>query len=663
MITLEEIAIPFEERSIINSSHRLWHVTTSHSGRTGTMRIDPSRYPITEESSIFATQVLAIKLKELNYGAHNPVSSSFYFFSSTLFLLLSLREKFYFEKKLADLSKVDLMQLYTQALLFKHNTTRRAGQKVELVRLSKPKTVTKIESFITLNRWLHKAYHAGLISDGPDFHITRKSLKKYATQYLAHEGVDQTSWGEAGSYSSIPFVVANLLLADAIEVIESEKAKHVLAYFDSIRNANLPSSPMTLWCVHNNRIKKFRTTSNEEYLLNRNGREQHRTTECIEKILIPLHKEMERISGKNYKFPWPKYTNFISDYNLITTASYVIFLSLLGKRGPSEVLTLRGCDITPGQKNESTIRSQNHKSYQGVRIEHGVSSFIENAFSILANCSYVNKSGTDLPLFSTLPNINNIHAPQNAISIGHSFDLLKSYYDGFIARSSSRVDFNIREVHPSIGTHQFRHTFAEFALRRFDGNVEEMLRQVFQHGSKHWWIKRYTADKLDEETIQRLNREYIQELIPRALRDLDELEKDFVGGMAIYLKTVIAPKVRHLTPKEFESFVVSLSYQFSLTPHEYGWCMLLSEYSNQACCSTDGAHPNPQGTDSGKCNGCMHFMSSKSSHFSVQKLITINHIDFIECGFWQSNSLREASIKAVKDAQRLFPELRELGEF
>jgi hypothetical protein len=39
----------------------------------------------------------------------------------------------------------------------------------------------------------------------------------------------------------------------------------------------------------------------------------------------------------------------------------------------------------------------------------------------------------------------------------------------------------------------------------------------------------------------------------------------------------------------------------------------------------------------------------------------MNHIDFIEQKIWSMQSLKNASINAVRDAQKLFPELKKLG--
>jgi hypothetical protein len=134
--------------------------------------------------------------------------------------------------------------------------------------------------------------------------------------------------------------------------------------------------------------------------------------------------------------------------------------------------------------------------------------------------------------------------------------------------------------------------------------------------------------------------------------------------MAVYIKKVIQPQTQHMSPSELEVYLELFSNNLiSITPHEYGWCVLLREFSNQAKCSEDGINPSPQSTCSGKCNSCINFLSSRSSHRDVQQVILLSHIDFIECDTWRQRDLKQASINAVRNAQRLFPEFKEYGEY
>jgi hypothetical protein len=228
---------------------------------------------------------------------------------------------------------------------------------------------------------------------------------------------------------------------------------------------------------------------------------------------------------------------------------------------------------------------------------------------------------------------------------------------------SEKVDFSIKDLHPRLKSHQFRHSFAEFGLRRYDGAIEELIRQHFCHRYNHWWTKRYTGDKLDDERVQYLSKEYIKDLVPRILRDA-EVDPDYVGGIAVYIKRELAPKIRTMNASEAENYLSQIcDGVLQITPHEYGWCLLHEHFRSVAKCADTKGNPNPLATNSSKCINCANFCASRKSHLATQKQIAIAHIDFIESNVWKMPSLKNASIAAVRNAQTLFPELKELGTF
>ena len=272
-----------------------------------------------------------------------------------------------------------------------------------------------------------------------------------------------------------------------------------------------------------------------------------------------------------------------------------------------------------------------------------------------------NKSGTDLPLFSAPPTLTNPCTQPKRLSSDRLNAYLHSYYASFCTRISQKVDFDVRDIHTSITSHQFRHSFAEFALRRYDGNIEELLRQHFLHAFDHWWTKKYTADKLDKDYVQRLNKSYIKELVPNIAFD-SRLEPSYVGGMALYIRSIINEQVLSLPPPEVEKHIASLCSKItSITAHEYGWCLVLKEFSTQAKCADSTGAPSPTSTSQDKCTSCVNFCSSRKSHLEVNTQIVISHLDFLEQEVWRFPDIKERSRQAVLNSQKLFPELKSLG--
>lgn len=648
-----------------NPEHDSWSICTAAGGSIGLTNIHFSRLPLSTDSVDLAKNTLAAWLEEVDYSETKPVTQTFAKLSFRLIHLLALFDKHHPSKKLADLNQFDLERLCALTIFYTivYSDEQNKG---ELVKLENPRSRGSLTATITIFRFLYRLYHDGLVSDGPNYLVTSPRIAQLLAADFDTLDVDFHLWEKGGSYGPIPFVVANLLLADAINLLSSKTAKQLSIFFDLTKSSGRFDLLSSMWVTGDTRIKKYRQTSKLDFITRSFGNDSDKTRDCKDLILLPLHRELENLNGSNFSFPWPRYTDFVNDYNTVASACYIVFLSIMGKRGPSEVLTLRANDINipSGAAQSATVNAANHKTNNGIRRAQGVTDFVELAYQTLLDLGYVTKRNSDLPLFSTLPFLHAPEAPPEKISIQHSIFLLQRYYAKFIERTSSKVELDIHTLHPSISTHQFRHTFAEFALRRFDGNIEELIRQAFQHGYNYTWVKRYTADKLDEDVNNNLNKSYIRELIPRVLRDTDLLDPDFVGGMAIFIKKAVQSKVQYMSPAELEAYLDSLTDEFiSVTPHEYGWCLLYRDFSCQAKCSEDGVNPSPRSTCSSKCNGCVNFLSSKSSHRETQRMIMLTHIDFIECEAWSRHSLKQASVNAVRDAQNLFPEFREFGEY
>jgi hypothetical protein len=150
-------------------------------------------------------------------------------------------------------------------------------------------------------------------------------------------------------------------------------------------------------------------------------------------------------------------------------------------------------------------------------------------------------------------------------------------------------------------------------------------------------------------------------LVPRILQDNPDTP-DFVGAMALFIKKNIAERIKVLSPEQVESYLEECCSDFiQVTPHEYGWCLLHQKYRSVAQCADTSGIPKPDNTTSSKCNSCMNFCSSRSSHLEKQTQIALSHIDFLEQSTWKMPALKEASVNAVLNAQKLFPELKRLG--
>lgn len=629
--------------------------------------IDWSRYKISP-TRILLTQIILSKIWQLESPANShAISSTDFKKSSTLLRIMVIAEEVFPYRLFSRLEKKDWIKIIIISI-FRVWTDNQENQRILSI-CPEPLSFQMVDRIMSTLRIWHTLYHQGDISDGPEFNIKTGDVTKQLKSELAKIGINYDKWRKGDSYGAIEFTTAHLLLSDALEKLYSLRTKQLYAYFSSIRERGNHHLLKKFWSADNaTQLSYFRETGDITVLTaSTSGNRLYSNANAAKfEVAIPLHKKLIELidSEEPFVFPWRTHQELLFDYNEVQAAIYIIFLSVMGKRGPSEILNLRAIDISPSDSKtgkNTEVRPSILKTNRGIQEAQGVTNFIDDAFDVILNLSYVKKENTTLPLFSALPPVNKAHSEPKPLSTSHSFVRLDGYYERFCSRISSKVDFDVKELHSKISSHQFRHSFAEFGLRRFDGNVEEMIRQHFCHKFNHWWTKRYTEDKLDTDYETNLSRAYIRELIPRILLD-SNVDPDFVGGMALFIKKELGAKIKSTEPDEAETYINEISDSIiQITPHEYGWCLVHERYRSSAQCADENGNPNPSLTNSSKCNTCANFCASRKAHLAIQTQLVISHIDFIESDVWKMSSLKQASKTAVHNAQMLFPELKELG--
>lgn len=642
-----------------------WSICYETNGEVYVFTLDYSSLPCSPVTIALGRKIIFEWLSDSGYGQDAPVTSTFPKIAKKILLLLCVFEKLYPQKRIFDLDQKSL-EAWVLAAMYHSLRISETSKKFELLQNPTPYKKGYLTNLITAYKIIHRLYQEGRCYDGPERQVTQPTMIKLLTSDLSALDLEMDEWLNSNNYGSIPFVIANLLMADAIKTIRSLKTKQLLTYFKTIRDSGRLDLVGMAW-NNTNSISNYRKSSDIRYLAKKTANEPEKLSSCKILVMIPLHNKLCKLlpKGKEFTFPWPTFTDLQKDHRSAIIAGVIIFLFIMAKRG-GEVRPIRAIDINipPDISDSSTFTTPNFKTNKGVSSTQGVTDGIQESFETLIGLFYTDIKNTITPLFSTLPFLNAPHKPNGRISYTQLCRYLQDYYEEFIVRCKDIVDFDISKLHSNISPHQFRHTFSEFSLRRFDGNVEELVRQAFRHGVHRNWIKNYSEDKLDEDVNQQLNKEYIQELVPRILLDQDSLDKDFVGGMAVFIATVIRPETVHLSPEAFEEYIANLANDFiSITPHEYGWCILHKLFKSQAKCSKDGITPSPAGTTSRKCNGCINFCASRKSHLNKQRTIALTHIDFVESSTWSLPELKQQSLLAIRDAQKLFPELQALGEF
>ena len=640
-----------------------WKLDTYGNGKYRVATIDWAAQSLKTKNKILAQNFLLNRWSNHKKTQGNIIARREFNLASSLLKILLIFEQHYQYGSLQELDRNELAKLLNISVFM---SLKQSSHETKLVATSKPLSKGTLDRAIVISKAMYKSFRATAITDGPNIDIRRSDVYALLKLELKSRGFSFTEWDKGGSHGSIPFAISHLLLADAINTINAPETKLMLSYFKFMHDCQDKIFRYKFWKLNATScpIKKYRLTGSIYHVHSYLERNISSTSKPLEQTInLNNYLNQNSLGADKFKFPWPGYTEFREAYNNIIAAAYIIFLSVMGKRGPSEILTLRVCDITPpdvSTDKDALMRISDLKTGHGLRIEQGVTNEIDLTFKTLVRLSYVNKIDSDLPLFTSLPTLTKNTSILTPIGSESSNKILKSYYQNFCIRHLATLDFNIEDHHSNLTSHQFRHSWSEFSLRRFDGNVEEKVRQHFLHSFNHWFTKPYTRDKLDEEISASANRNYLKELIPRVLLDSD-IDPDFVGAVALYIKKSYSGNAQVMSPIELEKFTENLAADFlNITPHEYGWCCPHKTTISAAKCKDELGQPQPSTTDSSKCNSCSNFLSSRQSHYIKQLNIAILHHDFLEQNIWKMSSLRKQSKKAVEHAITLFPELSDL---
>ena len=680
MIRMKNLLSPLQQQNLQNlelefSPNATWFLKVNY-GSAGILRpvIKWSAYPLKTERLLLAQRLLSSWWSPSVVTGEVFISATAYRQEDTLVRMLILIEEAFPESRVCELTQNDWVKIWI-LMLYRvwGKGTDSKTEKRFLVTVKEPLAKQMFERATTILKLWFYAYQSGEVSDGPEFILSAPIVESALKPTIQNSGNDFETWKKGGSYGNVPFVIAHLLLADALSIVRSDRVKQMLAFFNVVRETSAHDYLKIFWnSSGQTQIAKYKNHADISILS-----ETHESiasdsiaNDCKVKFIRPLHKELWAIHlaskvNEPFSFPWKNNADFRAEYNNIQAAIYIIFLSIMGKRGPSEVRTLRGIDITRSNEltgQDALMYPSIWKTNKGARKAQGVTNFIDDVLAVLLRLGYQDKTNTDLPLFCALPTLTTPNKEPRVISLDRAQDRMLNYYAEFCQRTGETVDFDIKALHEKITSHQFRHSFAEFALRRFDGNVEELIRQHFCHRYNHWWTRRYTEDKLDSDHINEVNRRYIRELVPRILLDNTD-DPEYVGAMALFIKKRFGETVRVVNANEAEDIITAVCEEIvQVTAHEYGWCLLHKEAYSAAKCSNINGHPQPTNTSAEKCTGCANFCASNQSHLAKQTQIVLSHIDFIEQETWKLPSLIKRSRQAVRNAQALFPQLHVYGE-
>lgn len=101
--------------------------------------------------------------------------------------------------------------------------------------------------------------------------------------------------------------------------------------------------------------------------------------------------------------------------------------------------------------------------------------------------------------------------------------------------------------------------------------------------------------------------------------------------MALHVRREVS-KMAFRNPDELDEFIDNLSNNFdSLTPHEFGFCLVLTETKHLSkCLDKKTGVPDLLSGCFELCSGCHHSFRSKKSNYDSVLRNVLSHEDFLE---------------------------------
>lgn len=528
-------------------------------------------------------------------------------------------------------------------------------KKRDIVPLGRSAAIQMLEMLETSKR-LHDAE---IISDGMAVRLPRNFIEDALTPTLTSQGVSYSEWIKGNSWESIPLVLAMTMLQRAIETLRAPYTKFLVEFMPLQRDRGFRVGPLKTGVGFSN------------YLAGDTKQMQGQSFKCIEnyrqiKALLDKH-----ISDNGQYFSVNQ-KDIHHQCDAVYDACIVIWLTLTGIR-LSELISISGDDYDQNPDGTWVFKSNIIKNRQGVAEARALSGLTLEAAEALCALSYVkkrhNQDGLKSPLFGRCFTQNDENKKPNERNMSRCTserlirEVLKHQLNNTLV-AHPELKTLCEHIHP----HMFRHTWAEFALRRFEGNVLEAIRRHFLHAYGSYWTTTYTFNKLNKEVQNMLERRYLQEILERittenveAMKDPD-FKRDMTGKIVSYLSRSM--DVNIVKTSDIKAFIESIEGEFeSIVAHEYGYCIVGKATRHLSkCYDRKTQTPLIENGCFELCSDCLHnaVSTNSSKEFIVRTAISHESMIAAQEKLWGKNvksKAVDASRRVVKQAEKILDEM------
>lgn len=503
------------------------------------------------------------------------------------------------DRPLRSLTKLELQLMVRSFMVKKENNESGEG-------------ILGASTLTMICKLLERTYvfsHSGKLVDGVVHRMT-KPFRKAAMAPLLGSDVDFETWSRGGSYGSIPMTCASLMLAEAITLIESDEAAIAVAFFTQWREFK---NNVQHWFGKRDRLALFRRIESPGYIPSRWERDWAPSAMAFGTAADAVTKfRFERL-------PWNS-PGELADFCKELTAAVIVIIALLSGFRISEIESMKINDYYQEPDGSWWFISENRKTEAGFAHPRSLHGLAADAANLMKKLTPINVSEVNLPLIHRSWRLEAFAIARGWFAkdtlegwladVGYERDTMRAWFKKFYKEKVVEKYPEAAELLNDATPHQARHTFAEFALRRFDGNVLEKIREHFRHAHGSTHTQRYGREKLSESVRMSMEKDYAKEVVGRIA--LGQLDDRFYGPAAKRIEKEMS-SISVVTGDEFDEQVKAIADSIlRFTAFEWGFCVLRSGEQHIAKChDPKTGTPNvDQRSSPGVCIGCPHGMNN-----------------------------------------------------
>lgn len=435
-------------------------------------------------------------------------------------------------------------------------------------------------------------------------------VEKTVSKRMSYKG-----WLKGGTLGNVPVEIAIVMLNEALEFFGSDELKRILALIKSASlvsfEKKVPTRHLLGDAVSNFMKKDYRRDCDGVYLVIKRQpnyskeikayRDDYKSRKKYSLLAYDVARHYFNLCDEyRVSYIFDKKMYYLTDLtNAMRESLYRVSasLSILTGIRTSELASLRK-DSFEVVNERGTFKSKIKKTNNESETIRSVTIHAEPIAWIaceLSQLGYLHRGENPTPqlLKATAPWKDNDRTHVEALSwCKNSKTNIAAFYNDLL--SSLISDFDPSEI--PISSHRFRHTWAELAIRRFDGNVPEAIRSYFRHCYSSFMTMEYIRGKLKAD-LPEISRSYLRELIHRAAFD-DEV---FYGAAGRYLLSRLK-EIDLLDPDQVDDLLDEFDV---LEVHEYSYCAIPKKFKSQAKC-WDKNTQTPRYDDAcwNNCGGC-----------------------------------------------------------